>query len=88
MKKVKNSILLLVVSVFLTAVSHETHAQGDKKATAILDAMSAKYQKIKSFKALFTYTPEGGKPLKGDVTTKGTKFRLKWPDRKFLMTGN
>jgi len=87
MKKVKNSILLLVVCVFLTAVSHETHAQGDKKATAILDAMSAKYQKIKSFKALFTYTPEGGKPLKGDVTTKGTKFRLKMAGQEIFNDG-
>ena len=87
MKKVKNSILLLVVSIFLTAVSHETNAQGDKKATAILDAMSAKYQKIKSFKALFTYTPEGGKPLKGDVTTKGTKFRLKMAGQEIFNDG-
>ena len=87
MKKVKNSILLLAVSVLLTVASQETQAQGDKKATAILDAMSSKYQKVKSFKALFTYTPEGGKPLKGDVTTKGTKFRLKMAGQEIYNDG-
>ncbi|TDE12810.1 LolA family protein [Dyadobacter psychrotolerans] len=87
MRKIKISILLLAVSVFLTVASFETRAQGDKKATAILDAMSSKYQKVKSFKALFTYTPEGGKPLKGDVTTKGTKFRLKMAGQEIYNDG-
>ncbi len=54
-----------------------TMAQGDKKSTAILDAMSVKYQNMKSFQALFTYTADGGKPLKGDVTVKGSKYKLK-----------
>lgn len=73
----------------LSAVVFSTtaQAQGDKKSTAILDAMSNKYQKIKSFKAIFTYTPDGGKPLKGDATVKGTKFRLKMAGQEIFNDG-
>ena len=78
---------MLAVAAFLTSASHIALAQGDKKSTAILDAMSNKYQKIKSFKALFTYTPDGGKPLKGEVTTKGTKFRLKMAGQEIYNDG-
>ncbi|WP_051349933.1 LolA family protein [Dyadobacter alkalitolerans] len=63
------------------------NAQGDKKSSAILEAMSSKYQKIKSFKAMFTYTPEGGKPLKGEATVKGTKFRLKMAGQEIFNDG-
>jgi outer membrane lipoprotein-sorting protein len=87
MKKVKISIFLLVFSVLNIVASNNAAAQGDKKSTAILDAMSAKYQKIKSFKALFTYAPEGGKALKGDVTVKGTKFRLKMAGQEIYNDG-
>jgi outer membrane lipoprotein-sorting protein len=73
MKKLRKIITMFAVAAFLTSAAHVASAQGDKKSTAILDAMSSKYQKIKSFKANFTYTPEGGKPLKGEVTTKGRK---------------
>lgn len=62
-------------------------AQGDKKSSAILEAMSNKYQKIKSFKALFTYLPGGGKPLKGEATVKGTKFRLKMAGQEIFNDG-
>jgi outer membrane lipoprotein-sorting protein len=49
--------------------------------------MSNKYQKIKSFKALFTYTPDGGKAMKGDVTVKGIKFRLKMAGQEIFNDG-
>ncbi|TLU95005.1 outer membrane lipoprotein carrier protein LolA [Dyadobacter sediminis] len=62
-------------------------AQGDKKSTAILEAMSNKYQKIKSFKAVFSYIPEGQKPLKGEATVKGTKFRLKMAGQEIFNDG-
>ncbi|CAG4989799.1 hypothetical protein DYBT9275_00383 [Dyadobacter sp. CECT 9275] len=71
----------------LTLIFQSSFAQGDKKSTAILDAMSTKYQKMKSFKALFTYTPEGGTALKGDVTVKGTKFRLKMAGQEIYNDG-
>jgi outer membrane lipoprotein-sorting protein len=86
MKKIK--VLLTILTFFIGVVSaFDASAQGDKKSTAILDAMSAKYQKIKSFKAVFTYTPEGGKALKGDVTVKGTKFRLKMAGQEIFNDG-
>lgn len=87
MKNMKFSICFVAVSAFLISISTDLHAQGDKKSTAILEAMSNKYQKIKSFKAAFTYTPDGGKALKGDVTAKGTKFRLKMAGQEIYNDG-
>lgn len=66
---------LVIASLFATTL---LQAQNDKRATAILDAMSNKYKTMTSFKVAFTYTNEGSKEtLKGDATVKGTKFRLK-----------
>jgi len=87
MKNIKFSICFFAVTAFLFTISADANAQGDKKSTAILDAMSSKYQKIKSFKAAFTYTPDGGKSLKGDVTAKGTKFRLKMAGQEIYNDG-
>lgn len=83
MRKIKIIALLLCFISF----SGSVYAQGDKKSSAILEAMSAKYQKIKSFKAVFTYTPDGGKSLKGDATVKGTKFRLKMAGQEIYNDG-
>lgn len=83
MRKLK----LIVFCLVLICVSGHLFAQGDAKSTAILDAMSNKYQKIKSFKAIFTYTPDGGKALKGDATVKGTKFRLKMAGQEIFNDG-
>lgn len=87
MKKIKIALSFLVYTALSFTVLNNVQAQGDKKSTEILDAMSSKYQKIKSFKALFTYTPDGGKPLKGDVTAKGTKFRLKMAGQEIYNDG-
>ncbi|WP_428668280.1 LolA family protein [Runella sp.] len=74
-------IALLFASSFL-------HAQNDKRATAILDAMSNKYKTMTSFKVAFTYTNEGSKEtLKGDATVKGTKFRLKMAGQEIFNDG-
>ena len=76
------------MAAFMLSVAFApANAQGDKKSTAILEAMSAKYQKIKSFKATFTYTPEGSKPLTGEATVKGTKFRLKMAGQEIFNDG-
>lgn len=85
----RSGIISFVLSVvaFSSTMITTVKAQGDKKSTAILDAMSTKYEKIKSFKAIFTYTPEGGKPLKGDATVKGTKFRLKMAGQEIFNDG-
>ncbi len=83
MKQLKIAALLMT----LISLSPSLHAQGDKKSTAILEAMSNKYQKIKSFKAIFTYTPDGGKSLKGEATVKGIKFRLKMAGQEIFNDG-
>lgn len=85
MKKISVSVLSILT--FLLSFCSVVNAQGDKRATEILDAMSNKYQKIKSFKAAFTYTPEGGQSLKGDATVKGTKFRLKMAGQEIYNDG-
>ncbi|WP_149242152.1 outer membrane lipoprotein carrier protein LolA [Dyadobacter sp. 32] len=82
-----NKFKLLIISFLFTCISGSLFAQGDKKSTEILEAMSNKYQKIKSFKAIFTYTPDGGKALKGDATVKGTKFRLKMAGQEIFNDG-
>lgn len=87
MKRLRIVSFVLSVVLFSGALLTTARAQGDKKSTAILDAMSNKYQKIKSFKAVFTYTPDGGKPLKGDATVKGTKFRLKMAGQEIFNDG-
>jgi len=87
MKNLKNSAYWLVIMVISFLGTADVQAQGDKKSTAILEAMSNKYQKIKSFKAVFNYIPEGQKPLKGEATVKGTKFRLKMAGQEIFNDG-
>jgi len=87
MKKITIFSFVLAIVTFTNVLTTTVQAQGDKKSTAILEAMSNKYQKVKSFKAVFTYTPEGGKPLKGDATVKGTKFRLKMAGQEIFNDG-
>ncbi len=76
---------LVIASLFATTL---LQAQNDKRATAILDAMSNKYKTMTSFKVAFTYTNEGSKEtLKGDATVKGTKFRLKMAGQEIFNDG-
>jgi len=77
MRNLKKSACLLAVMTIFFLSPVASQAQGDKKSSAILEAMSNRYQKIKSFKALFTYISKGEKPLKGEASVKGSKFRLK-----------
>jgi outer membrane lipoprotein carrier protein len=59
------------------------------KAGLILDAMSKKYAAIPSFNAAFTYSTEGSKTAyKGDVTTKGKKFKLKLAGQEIFNNGS
>ncbi|MEZ4904028.1 MAG: outer membrane lipoprotein carrier protein LolA [Spirosomataceae bacterium] len=71
-------------------ISQFSYAQNDKRASAILDAMSNKYKTMTSFKVGFTYTSEGQgakESLKGDATVKGTKFRLKMAGQEIFNDG-
>jgi len=83
---------ILVLTASLLIVSSLVMAQKDKKATAILDEMSKKYQTMKSFSASFTYGVEGTnakltESYKGDVTVKGAKFRLKMLGQEVFTNG-
>jgi len=77
---------IMLISVL--CLSQIVQGQNDKRATAILDAMSNKYKTMTSFKVAFTYTNEGAKEtLKGDATVKGTKFRLKMAGQEIFNDG-
>lgn len=79
----------MLVAMLLTVAWHNSKAQ-DPKAGAILDAMSKKYKAMTSFQAVFTYTAESGnvkESLKGDVTVKGPKFRLKLAGQEVFNNG-
>ena len=83
---------ILILTTSLLVVSSLVMAQKDKKATAILDEMSKKYQTMKSFSAAFTYGIEGTnakltESYKGDVTVKGAKFRLKMLGQEVFTNG-
>lgn len=67
-------LLSLILFVAVPAL-----AQKDKRAQTILDAMSKKYQSLKSYQAAFTYASVGvgtKESYKGDLTVKNEKFRL------------
>lgn len=69
------------------AVPALAQAKIDSKAEAILTAMSKKYEDLKSYKANFDFATEGGKNIKGDVTVKGEKFRLKVAGQEIFNDG-
>ncbi len=71
-------LLLLVLVAGLTV---SAFAQNDKKATAILDEVSAKTKAYKSIKIDFTYAMDNAKEkihdkFKGTLLSKGDKYKL------------
>lgn len=83
MKKLFFTALLAVTVSML-------HAQTDKRAATILDAMSNKYKSMTSFKVSFTYTNEGTAAkdtYKGEASVKGNKFRLKMAGQEIFNDG-
>lgn len=81
-------ILTLVSLIFTQGASAQ-----DSNARQILDAMSKKYQTLKSFRANFNQTLEnpGSKVkenLEGEITVMGNKFRLKTEDQEIINNGN
>jgi outer membrane lipoprotein carrier protein len=85
--KMKKGLLL----IFALVLSIGINAQ-DKKAEAILDAMSAKYKALNTFNANFTYGVEGANAkltnvFTGIVTVKGNKFKLKTAGQEIFNNG-
>lgn len=83
----KKIIFILICSITLGAF-----AQKDAQAEKILNAMSKKYQSMKSFKANFSvvfYSPINKKDEKssGNILVKGSKYVLKMSEREIYNNG-
>lgn len=70
-----------LMTCLLIIVTLSSQAQGDAKAKAVLDAVSAKVKSLKSLKANFSITitgAKGSKPQskKGTVSMKGNKYYI------------
>ena len=77
--------IALILSLALL-VTLPTLAQKDKRAQVILDAMSNRYNALKSYQATFTYT-NGGASEKGDLAVKNDKFRLSVGEQEVFSDG-
>ena len=71
--------LLLIATLFVFAISG--FSQTDKKATAILNEVSAKTKTFKTIKIEFTYAMDNAKEkihdkFKGSLLSKGDKYKL------------
>jgi outer membrane lipoprotein-sorting protein len=71
--------LITIVALILFAISG--FAQNDKKATTILDEVSARTKAYKTIKIDFTYAMDNAKEkihdkFKGTLTSKGDKYKL------------
>lgn len=81
----KNKILFL--SICLSISTFGAYSQ-DSKAGAIIDAMQKKYKSMKTFGATFTYGTDGSaQTLQGNITVKGTKYRLKTGGQEIYNNG-
>jgi outer membrane lipoprotein-sorting protein len=83
---------LLISAVFCIVAIGEGIAQKDPKALQILDAMSAKYQKIPSFKASFKYIMENpeediNEGFEGTVFVKGDFYKLSMEEQEMRYDG-
>lgn len=85
MKTIQRFCLLLLALV--TAPMTPLLAQKDKRAEAILDAMSAKFKALGSYQAQFSYAA-GSQAFKGDIAVKGKMFRLKTAGQEIFTDGN
>jgi outer membrane lipoprotein-sorting protein len=57
------------------------------KAISFIDGMQKKYKSMGSFSANFSYQTDGGNPMNGSITVKGTKFRLKTAGQEIFNNG-
>ncbi|MDX2195638.1 MAG: outer membrane lipoprotein carrier protein LolA [Cytophagales bacterium] len=82
------------VFILLISTTFVIHAQvQDPKAEAILDAVSAKYEVIKSYKADFSYELENpqakvNEKFEGNIMVKGNKFTINMGNQVIINNGN
>lgn len=80
----KNKILLILCLSFSVSGAFSQ----DSKAGAIIDAMQKKYKSMKAFGATFTYGTDGSaQSLQGNITVRGTKYRLKTGGQEIYNNG-
>jgi outer membrane lipoprotein-sorting protein len=77
---------LVCVGLLLFGTAGSLMAQKDKRAEAILDGMSARYKALSSYQAAFSYTSDRD-IYKGDITVKGSMFRLKTAGQEVFTDG-
>jgi outer membrane lipoprotein carrier protein len=81
----KNKFLFLTLCLSISAFGAFSQ---DNKAGAIIDAMQQKYKSMKTFGASFTYGTDGSaQTLQGNITVKGTKYRLKTGGQEIYNNG-
>jgi outer membrane lipoprotein-sorting protein len=85
--------LKLLIFFLLLANVPLVQGQYDPKALQILDAMSAKYKNLGTFKADFSYTlesPSSGinETYAGNIVVKNEKFHLKMGGQEIINDGN
>ncbi|UXX79717.1 outer membrane lipoprotein carrier protein LolA [Reichenbachiella carrageenanivorans] len=85
----KSIQFLFILSI---AVLSQAIAQKDPAAKEILDAMSAKYQKIPAFRAEFSYTMEDegdeiDEGFRGTILVKGNKYMLIMDEQQVTFDG-
>jgi outer membrane lipoprotein-sorting protein len=89
----KKLVCLFMVVIGLVNLSFmSTSGQNDPKAQEILDAMSKKYSEMSAFKAKFSYTLENTtskikETAEGEITVKGSKFKLKVGNQEIFNNG-
>lgn len=85
----KSIQFLFILSI---AVLTQAIAQKDPAAKSVLDAMSAKYQKIPAFRAEFSYTMEDDSDdidegFKGTILVRGDKYKLIMDEQEITFDG-
>ncbi len=86
MKKLKVLVIVMFSSVMMAFGQ-------DAKADAILEAMSAKYKKMQTFKADFSYATVSsagkiGRKRTGQIAVKGVKFKLNMVGQEIYNNGS
>lgn len=82
----------LLVLLILVGIASSSFGQYDEKALGILDAMSARYSKLASFKASFSYILENEmekihEEFSGTIIVKGDKFKLDLDEQEVYNDG-
>lgn len=83
--------VLYLISFLISTIS--TYAQYDPKAEELLNAVSKKYEALKSYKADFGYELENtsakvNEKFSGEIFVKGSKFNLKLGAQEIINNGS